>query len=198
MQRVGRDPSKPRPRNLLLIGHPQTYHYNCWMPVITRRQLSRLSHPNAMNEGGPSEDTFPRTMQESDVDGDPLDASFAVLSSSKEDEEQESIWDEDETDHEEIDHDVDDDYEGSFHIINSYIQCKLRTQQHAPWRNASSWEKLEERHHQSLPRRPRVRVPIARSRADYRTCYRCPLTFYFWYVIADPILSPPAADRPIS
>ena len=122
------------------------------MPVITRRQLSRLSHPNAMNEGGPSEDTFPRTMQESDVDDNPMDVSFTVLSSSKEDEEQESIWDEDESDHEEIDHpDDDDDYEGSFHIIHGYMRCKLRIQQHAPWQNASSWERVEERHHQSLP-----------------------------------------------
>jgi hypothetical protein len=96
------------------------------MPVITRRQLRSLSHPNAVSEGGPSEDTLPRTMQESDVDDDPMDGSFAVLSSSKEDEEQESVWDEpefdaseDESDHEEIDHpDVDDDYEGDFHIID--------------------------------------------------------------------------------
>ena len=169
------------------------------MPVVTRRQLSRLSHPNAMNEGRPSEDTFPRTMQESDVDDNPMDVSFTVLSSSKEDEEQESIWDEDESDHEEIDHfDDDDDYEGSFHIIHGYMRCKLRIQQHAPWQNASSWERVEERHHQSLPRRPRGLVPIAGFRADCRTCYRYPLTSYFWYVLADPILSPSVAERPIS
>jgi hypothetical protein len=92
------------------------------MPVITRRQLSTLSRPNTVSEGGPSEDTLSRTMQESDVADDSMDGSFAVLSSSKEDEEQESVWDEpesnaseDESDHEEIDHpDVDDDYEGNF------------------------------------------------------------------------------------
>ncbi|KAN0105528.1 hypothetical protein V8E52_010933 [Russula decolorans] len=93
------------------------------MPVITRRQLRSLSRPNAVSEGGPSEDTLPRTMQESALDNDPMDGSFAVLSSSKEDEEQESVWDEpesdaseDESDHEEIDHpddDDDDDYEAT-------------------------------------------------------------------------------------
>jgi hypothetical protein len=100
------------------------------MSVTTRHQLRSLSHPNAVSEGGPSEDTSPRTMQESDVDDDPMGGSFAVLSSSKEDEEQESAWDEpesgaseDESDHdEEIDHpDVDDDYEGNFQIIDDNL-----------------------------------------------------------------------------
>jgi hypothetical protein len=184
------------------------------MPVITRRQLRGLSHPNAVSEGGPSEDTLPRTTQEShgDVDNDPMDGYFAVLSSSKEDEEQESVWDEpesdpseDESDHEEIDHpdvddDDDDDYEGNFHITGGYMPCKLRTQQHVPWQNASSWGKLGEHHHRSLPRRPRGPglESIAGSRADCRTCYRCPLTSYSWYVCADPILSPSVAEWPIS
>jgi len=105
------------------------------MPAVTRRQLRNFPHPNAMSEGGPSEDTLPRTMQESDVDNDPMDGSFAVLSSSKEDEEQESVWDEpesdaseDESDREEIDDpDDDDDYEGNFHITDGHMPCKLRT-----------------------------------------------------------------------
>jgi hypothetical protein len=180
------------------------------MPVITRRQLRSLSHPNAVSEGGPEEDTLPRTMQESDVDNDPMDGSFAVLSSSKEDEEQESAWGEpesdaskDESDHEEIDHpddddDDDDDYEGNSHITNGYMPCKLRTQQHAPWQNALSWGKMGEHHHRSLPRRPRGLESIAGSRADCRTCCRCPLTSYSWYVRAGPILSPSVAERPIS
>jgi hypothetical protein len=182
------------------------------MPVITRRQLRSLSHPNAVSEGGPSEDTLPGTMQESDVDNDPMDGSFAVLSSSKEDEEQELVWDEpesgaseDESDHEEIDHpdvddDDDDDYEGKFHIANGYMPCKLYTQQHAAWQNALSWGKLGQHHHRSLPRRPRGLKSIAGSMADSdcRTCYRCPLTSYSWYVRADPILSPSVAERPIS
>jgi hypothetical protein len=82
-------------------------------------------------------------MQESDVDDDLMDGSFAVLSSSKEDEGQESVWSEpesdaseDESDHEEIDHpDVDDDYEGYFLTIDGYMPFKLRTQQHAPWQS---------------------------------------------------------------
>jgi hypothetical protein len=131
------------------------------MPVITRRQLRSLSRPNAVSEGGPSEDTLPRTMQESALDNDPMDGSFAVLSSSKEDEEQESVWDEpesdaseDESDHEEIDHpddDDDDDYEGNFHITDGYMPCKLHTQQHSPWQNALIWGKLGEHHRRSLP-----------------------------------------------
>ena len=176
------------------------------MPVITRRQIRSLSHPNTVSEGGASEDTLPRTMQESDVDDDPMDGSFAVMSSSKEDEEQESVWDEpkfdaseDESDHEEIDHpDVDDDYEGNFHITDGYMPCKLHTQQHAPRQNALSWGKLGEHHHRSLPRRPRGLESIAGSRADCRTCYRYPLTSYSWYVRAKPILSPSVAERPIS
>ena len=176
------------------------------MPVITRHQLKSLSYANAMSEGGPSEDTLPRTTQESDVDDDSMDGSFAVLSSRKEDEEQELLWDEpesdaseDESDHEEIDHpDVDDDYEGKFHTIDGYIPCKLRKQQHAPWQNASSWKKLGEPHRQSPPRRPRGLESIAGSRADCRTCYRCLLTSYSWYVRADPILLPSLAGRPIS
>lgn len=175
------------------------------MPVITRHQLRSLSHPNAVSEGGPSEDTLPRTMQESDVNDDPTDGSFAVLSSSKEDEGQESVWDEpesgaseDESDHEEIDHpEVDDDYEGSFHITKGYMSCKLRTQQHAPWQNALSWGKSGEHHHRSLPLSPRGLESIGRSRADYRTCYRCPLTSYSWYVRVNPTLSPSVAERPI-
>ena len=178
------------------------------MPVITRRQLRSLSHPNAVSEGGPSEDTLPRTMQESDVDNDPMDGSFAVLSSSKDDEEQESVWDEpesdaseDESNHEEIDHpndDDDDDHEGNFHITDGYMPCKLHTQQHAPWQNALSWGKLGEHHHRSLPRRLRGLESNAGSRADCRTCYRCPLTFYSWYVCAGPILSLFVAEQPIS
>jgi hypothetical protein len=161
------------------------------MPIITRRQLRSLSHPNAVSEGGPSEDTLPRIMQESEVDNDPMDGSFAVLSSSKADEEQESVWDEpesdaseDESDHEEIDHpavDDDDDYEGKFHITDCCMPCKLRTQQHAARLNALSWGKLGKHHHRSLPRRPRGLESIAGSRADCRTCYRCPLTSYSWY-----------------
>ena len=178
------------------------------MPVITRRQLRSLSHPNAVSEGGPSEDTLPRTMQESDVDNDPMDGSFAVLSSSKEDEEQESVWDEpesdaseDESDHEEIDHpgvDEDDDYEGNFHITDGYMPCKLCTQQHVLLQNALSWGKSREHYHRSLPRRPRGLETIAGFRADCRTCYCCPSTSYSWYVRADPILSPSVAERPIS
>jgi hypothetical protein len=172
------------------------------MPFITRRQLRSLSHFDAVSEGGPSEDMSPRTMQESDVGNDPMDGSFAVLSSSKEDEEPDSVWDEpgsdaseDESDHEEIDHpDVDDNYEGNFHITDGYMSCKLRTQQHAPWQNALSWEKLGEHHHRSLPRRPRGPDSIARSRGDCRTCCRCPSTSYSWYVRADPILSPSVAE----
>jgi hypothetical protein len=98
---------------------------------------------------------------------------------------------EDDSDREEVDHhDVGDDYEGSFHIINGYI-CKLRTQQHAPGQNTSSWEKLGERHHQSLE-------SIAGPRANCRTCYPCPSTSYSWYVCADPILSPSVSERSIS
>jgi hypothetical protein len=103
------------------------------MPVTTRHQLRSLSHPNAISEGGPSEDTLLRTMQESDDDDDPMDGSFAVLSSSEEDE---SVWDEpesgapeEESGPEESDHpEVDDDYEGTFNTIKGYMPCKLRTQ----------------------------------------------------------------------
>jgi hypothetical protein len=88
---------------------------------------------------------------------------------------------EDESDHEEIDHPgVDDDYEGNFYIIDGYTPCKLRTQQHVLWQNASSREKLREHHHQSPPQRPRGLESSAGSRADCGTCYRCPLTFYSW------------------
>jgi hypothetical protein len=168
------------------------------MPVITRRQLRNLSYPNALSEGGPSKDTLPRTMQESEVDDDPMDGSLVVLSSSDEDEEQESVWDkpesdasEDESDHEEIDYaDVDDDYEGNLYIIECHMPCKLRTQQHAPWQNALSWRDLGEHHHRSLPRMPRGLESIAGFGADYRTCYPCPLTSYSWYVRTGPILSP--------
>ncbi|KAF8487336.1 hypothetical protein DFH94DRAFT_849739 [Russula ochroleuca] len=91
------------------------------MPVTTRRQLMGLSHPNAISERGPTEDTLPRTMQESDDDDDPMDGSFAVLSSSEEDEDHEPVRDEPESgaseealDHEESDLlEVDDDYEVS-------------------------------------------------------------------------------------
>ena len=176
------------------------------MPVITRRQLRNLTHPNAVSGGGPSEDTLPSTMQESDVDDDPMDGSFAVLSSSKEDEEQESVWDEpesdaseDESDHEEIDHPNDDeDYEGKFHITDDYMPCKLHTQQRAPWQNALSWERLGKHHYRSLPQRPRGLGSNAGSRADCRICYRCPLTSYSWYVRAGPVLSLSVAEQPIS
>ena len=88
-----------------------------------------------MSEGGPSEDTMQRTMQTSDADNHFMDGSIAASSSSTEDEEQESVWDEPESDasegesdNEEIDHlDEDDDYEGNFHIADGYIPCKLRT-----------------------------------------------------------------------
>jgi hypothetical protein len=176
------------------------------MPVITRHQLRSSAHPNAVSEGGPSEDTLPRTMQESDADHDPMGGSFSVLFSSKEGERQESVWNEpefeaseDESDHEEMDHlDVDDDYEGDFHIADGYMSCKPCAQQHVPWQNALSWGKLGEHHHRSLPRRPGGRESIAGSRADYRTCYRCPLTSCSWYVRADPVLLPSVAERPIS
>jgi hypothetical protein len=103
------------------------------MPVTTRRQLRSLSHPNAIGECGPSEDTFPRTMQESDDDDDPMDGSFAVLPSSEEGEEHESVWDEPKSGapEEELGHaesDNDDDYEGTFNTIKGYVPCKLRTQ----------------------------------------------------------------------
>lgn len=101
------------------------------MPVTTRRQLRGLSHRIAISETGPSEDTFPRTMQESDDDDDPMDGSFAVLCSS-EGEEHESMWDEPESgaseDEESDNPEVDDDYEGTFSIIKGYTRCKLRTQ----------------------------------------------------------------------
>jgi hypothetical protein len=104
------------------------------MPAITRRQLRSFPQPNAMSEGGPSEDMLPRAMQESDDDNDCMDGSIAASSSSKEDEEQESVWgepesdaSEDESDHEEIDHPGDDDYGGNFHVTDGYMRCKLRT-----------------------------------------------------------------------
>ncbi len=105
------------------------------MPVTTRRQLRNLSHFDANSKGGPSEDTFPRTMQESDVDDDPMDGSFAVSSSDNEDEEHESVWDqpesdasEEESDHESDHSEVDDDYKGSSFTIKGYTPCELRIQ----------------------------------------------------------------------
>ena len=60
---------------------------------------------------------------------------------------------EDESGHEDIDID-----EGKFHTNHSHMPCKLHTQQHAPWQNASSC------HHQSLSRMPKGLD--ARTRAD--------------------------------
>jgi hypothetical protein len=160
------------------------------MPVTTRRQLMGLSHPNAISERGPTEDTLPRTMQESDDDDDPMDGSFAVLSSSEEDEDHEPVRDEPESgaseealDHEESDLlEVDDDYEGTFNTIKVYTSCKLRTQFRLPKQNALSWGKSRERHHRNLPRRPRGLESVAGFGADCRTCCRCPLMSYSWYV----------------
>jgi hypothetical protein len=106
------------------------------MPVTTRRQPRNLSHSDPNSKGGPSEDTSPRTMQESDVDDGPMDGSFAVSSSDNEDEEHdESVWDqpesdasEEESDHESDHSEVDDDYEGSFYTIKGYAPCELRIQ----------------------------------------------------------------------
>ena len=104
------------------------------MPVTTRRQLRSVSHLDAISEAGPTEDAFPRTMQKSDIDDDPMGGSFAV--SSNEGEEHEPVWDEpefgaseEELGHEESDNpEVDDDYEGTFNTIRVYTLCKLRAQ----------------------------------------------------------------------
>jgi hypothetical protein len=87
------------------------------MTVITRRQLRSLSYRNAISVGEPSEDTFTKTMQESDDVDDPMDGSFEVLCSSEGDE-HESTWDEPESgaseeDEESDDPEADDDYEGT-------------------------------------------------------------------------------------
>lgn len=102
------------------------------MPVITRGQLRSVSHPN---EGRPSEDKSPRTMQESDDIDDPMNGTFAGLPSSEEGEGHESVWDEPESapegesDNEESDHpEVDDDYEGTLDTIKGYTPFKLRPQ----------------------------------------------------------------------
>lgn len=170
------------------------------MPTVTRLQLRNFPHLNAMSGCGPSEDTLPRTIQESDIDNDPMDGSFAALSSGKEDEEQESVWGEQESEssEDESDHDPDDDddYEGDFLPYRGYLPCKLRTQQHAPRQSALSWRKLGAHHHRSLPRRSRRLESIAGSRADCRTCYRCPLMPYSWYAQRQ-IPSPPVAEQPI-
>ena len=87
------------------------------MPVTTRHQIRAVFYLSAISEGGPSEDTFPGTMQESDDDDDAMDESFAVLSSG-EGEEHESVWDEPESGASEggsgrEESEIYDDYEGT-------------------------------------------------------------------------------------
>jgi len=94
-------------------------------------------------------------MQESDVDDDPMDGSFAVLSSNtgRENVEHESVWDETESDafDEESDHksdhsEVDDDYEGKFFtpsMVIYHANCGHSNTSHGKTHQAGkSWESV--------------------------------------------------------